>query len=640
MRTIVNPVHAFERFMLRLAEIPNIEFVTLREAVSTLRPSDKIRMVLRHDIDVDVVAAEYLSRIENRLGIAATYFVQHTAPYYYGECDPNAGVFYRNECMRHYYLALQDMGHEVGLHNDALWVYQRWQMDGAQALVEELNWLRSCGLEICGTAAHNFLGVYGAENYEIFKDTECLDWQPTQSGDYKTEHEVCCNGRKAPLRILDPSELGLIYEGNDLTLRGEPPTEYGMARFVNQWYWSLQVKRWNESTALGNSPPTKEYVDEDLLLADISQLAPGTLVTLNIHPLYYGCRYAIEKGPPIIRNRVALQINEQLGWQTYAPGEVQCYFKKDPAGDSRQNISWANEWGMLDKPWSRYPGQADLKILILGSDTLDARHVMVDTQCQVLLERFLQEALDREVFVFKLAFAQMGVDRLWPWYQKVNAAWKSDIVIVGIDGDALGKNLPEIWSQRTGFSANYPPGDYLSWDPLEEKFKIYPRSREWRIRQSALRDVWAWPRGGQDLVQTMIEGRGFPLGNCDSLEYLDRLYGFVLDGIRRDGAAPVLLLEGLGTRSIGDGMRVPLEPDSSEGRQMRARLAELAIKHGVDLIDPYDTFADDPWQRRATHADGTWTYAGHRMAAECVFGHLVNLPDLQEVGRLSQVHGL
>ncbi len=631
LRTVVNPLHAFERFVSQLAETPNAEFVTFREAFTTPRPTDKIRVVMRHDVDRDIVAAERHARIEQGLGIPATYFILHTSPYY-GLFDCERQAFCRNECMGHYYLGLQEMGHEIALHNDALWVYQQWLMDGAQALVEELNWLRSCGLDICGSVAHHYLAVYGAENYEVFKGTECLPWEPTQPGDYKTQHEVCCKGRKAPLRILKPSEFGLIYEGNDLTLRSEPPVEYGSARFVNHWYWTLPTKRPNESATSLTVAMPKEFVDEDTLLRDLSTLSPGTLVVLNIHPIYYGCRFSIAKGPPKIRNRLALEVNEELGWQTYAPGQVQCYFKKDPAHESRQNISWANEVGMLDKPWSRCQDKADLRILILGSDTLDARHVMVNAQCQALLEWFFQETLKRNVFVFKLAFAQMGVDRLWPWYEKVKASWKADIVILGIDGDALGKNLPEIWSQRTGFSAKYPPGDYLSWDPVEEKFQIYPRSRGWRIRQSAPRSTWRWPRGGQDIVQTLLEGTGFWVDGCDCLEYLDRLYGFVIDGIRQDRATPILLLEGLGTYPCGDKQRVAIEPASEKGKQIRARLAEFAGRHGVDLIDPYCTFEADPWHRRPTQGDGSWTYAGHRMAAESIFEHLQGLPACRRLG--------
>lgn len=67
----------YEGFLRRLSEI--YHFITFREGEKNHASS---RLILRHDIDMDLESALRMSSIENRLGIRATYFFMVRCPLY------------------------------------------------------------------------------------------------------------------------------------------------------------------------------------------------------------------------------------------------------------------------------------------------------------------------------------------------------------------------------------------------------------------------------------------------------------------------------------------------------------------------------------------------------------------------------
>jgi hypothetical protein len=66
-------------------------------------------LILRHDIDMSLDAAVAMARLENRIGVASTYFVLLRTEFY------NVFSSRGSEAVR----TIQDLGHEVGLHFDA-----------------------------------------------------------------------------------------------------------------------------------------------------------------------------------------------------------------------------------------------------------------------------------------------------------------------------------------------------------------------------------------------------------------------------------------------------------------------------------------------------------------------------------------
>src|SRR5919199_3779509 len=88
----------YARFLDRLAER---EVVPLREFARGAGD-----LALRHDVDERLDSALVLARLEADRALRATYFVLHTAPYWH---EPD---------LLPRLLRLQELGHEVGLHND------------------------------------------------------------------------------------------------------------------------------------------------------------------------------------------------------------------------------------------------------------------------------------------------------------------------------------------------------------------------------------------------------------------------------------------------------------------------------------------------------------------------------------------
>ncbi|MEI4884100.1 hypothetical protein, partial [Klebsiella pneumoniae] len=89
---------------------------------------------VRHDVDADIFDALEQARIEAELGIATTYYILHTAPYY---GNWNGTAFERHEATAEIYCKIQELGHEVALHTDGLGLYQVQQTDGAVGLQTE-----------------------------------------------------------------------------------------------------------------------------------------------------------------------------------------------------------------------------------------------------------------------------------------------------------------------------------------------------------------------------------------------------------------------------------------------------------------------------------------------------------------------
>jgi hypothetical protein len=142
---------------------------------------------LRHDVDSRLESAVELAELEAVRGLQATYFVLHTAPYW---DRPELLPRLRR---------LQELGHEVGFHNDLVTL---WHVEGADpraVLQRELERLRGGGIEVVGAAAHGSPWCHrlGFHNNYVF-----AGWDEPQAG---------FPNRDVPEK-LDPGEFGLEYE--------------------------------------------------------------------------------------------------------------------------------------------------------------------------------------------------------------------------------------------------------------------------------------------------------------------------------------------------------------------------------------------------------------------------------------------
>lgn len=144
-------------------------------------------LALRHDVDSRLDSALELARLEHERGLRATYFVLHTAPYWSG---PDLLLRLRR---------LQDLGHEVGFHNDLVTLERVEGADPGEVLRRELDRLRAGGVDVVGTAAHGSPWCHrlGFHNNYVFRG-----WDEPQPG---------FPNRDVPVQ-LDPAEFGLEYE--------------------------------------------------------------------------------------------------------------------------------------------------------------------------------------------------------------------------------------------------------------------------------------------------------------------------------------------------------------------------------------------------------------------------------------------
>jgi hypothetical protein len=197
-KTMINP---FFLYTTLIDELQNSEKVVIKPLYELMNPTKGSRIVgLRHDIDANPIVALRAARYLARQGICGSFYLLHTAPYYGNFYND---VFIRTEYVRELIKSLIITGCEIGLHNDAFGMYENDNINGAQSIVDEIYWIRSQGVKLYGTVSHNSAPVYGAENFEIFK--EKILWNRTV---------ISPNMKKIPLGSLSLSDLDLTYEGS------------------------------------------------------------------------------------------------------------------------------------------------------------------------------------------------------------------------------------------------------------------------------------------------------------------------------------------------------------------------------------------------------------------------------------------
>ena len=165
-------------------------------------------LALRHDVDSRLESALVLARLEADRGLRATYFVLHTAPYW---DDPD---------LLPRLLRLQELGHEVGFHNDLVTLERLHGVDVGAYLRAELERLCAAGIAITGCSAHGSPWCHrlGYHNNYVFEG-----WDEPQHGFADTR----------VAEKLDPRDFGLEYEAYHL---GED-AYYSDSRFERGRRW-------------------------------------------------------------------------------------------------------------------------------------------------------------------------------------------------------------------------------------------------------------------------------------------------------------------------------------------------------------------------------------------------------------------
>jgi hypothetical protein len=159
----------YAAFLNKISDTTRYIVLPLNEFRQTFS-SKKIVIGLRHDIDNDINVALQFSQIESKLGFRSTYFILHTAPYYLANSN-NMAVHADN--IIPILKSMQNDEHfEIGWHNDLVTLQLIYNLNPVTFLHNELNWLRSNGLNIVGTAAHgsNYCKIYHYMNLYFFEE--------------------------------------------------------------------------------------------------------------------------------------------------------------------------------------------------------------------------------------------------------------------------------------------------------------------------------------------------------------------------------------------------------------------------------------------------------------------------------------
>ena len=159
----------YANFLNKISDTAKYIVLPLNEFRQTFN-NKKIVIGLRHDVDIDLNVAFQFSQIESNLGVRSTYFILHSAPYYLANAN-NMGV--HNDNIIPVLKKMQNERHfEIGWHNDLVTLQVIYNINPVNFLHNELNWLRSNGIRIVGTAAHgsSYCKTYHYMNFYFFEE--------------------------------------------------------------------------------------------------------------------------------------------------------------------------------------------------------------------------------------------------------------------------------------------------------------------------------------------------------------------------------------------------------------------------------------------------------------------------------------
>ncbi len=170
-------------------------------------------IALRHDVDHTLDLAVELAHIESDAGLRASYYLLTGHRY-------TADDLFVEKCLR-----IQELGHEIGLHNDAITRWVREDRPPLDSLGEFLARLRDAGLRIKGTATHGDPECYefGYLNSWLFAESkgdiggrfnaEGLPSHDTAES-IEARAELTVDGRRLALLDVSMSDLDLGYEAH------------------------------------------------------------------------------------------------------------------------------------------------------------------------------------------------------------------------------------------------------------------------------------------------------------------------------------------------------------------------------------------------------------------------------------------
>ena len=599
-KVCVDPLVRYRQLLEAMRAVTQLEFLTAAELVRKKPQPGKVLAHLRHDVDGDLVAALAEARIEQELGIRSTFYILHTAPYY-GRWNATTGRFERNEAAAEAYCEIQSLGHEVGLHTDALLLYQTYGVDGASALEEEIEWLRSRGINLIGSVSHNSVSTYGAVNYAIFEG------RPVSFTDRRSKKGVIKGNRWAPLQVLDESQLNLQYEGNDLFWQEQARVEYFCLMRQNEWYYQVfengAIRRKSAAEAKA------AWITQEDVIRQVQNVDRPCYVMLSVHPMHYGLRHAETSAPPL-KAQVDLPKMEskKQGWIGFR-GNADFAFAEG-AGEypECQSIIRTNGLGMLDVPLSSIEN-CNHRILFLGRNNVHAEMISVASKVSQALRKIFLRRSGKDVGVTSLAGPDVTSSILASWFASIDSMRAAfDLIVLSVGADDIVLQDPELFASLWGLS-NADAERLFPTTISEESLKALRGT----AFESSIKPNWS------DVHSQRVAAF---FDKSDTVEWTHataRLMALVAF-VKSRGPSVVLLIEDCGEKAGLWTQDTSLERKRELHAITRDKLSVLADAMGVQLADPYERFlntgrfAPSHWSARPE-----WSLHGHMQAAEAVF---------------------
>jgi len=242
-----HPKWTWDQYRMMLEELSQDKYIVLPVyEMKDYFDSTKVVVSLRHDVDVQIFKALEMASVEHFYGFRSTYYILATSPYY-GKFVDNKMI--RNRCMEDAYLRLDFLGHEIGIHNDLLTVMIRYKNDPLLFNKEEIEFYKSLGITIYGSASHgSYIARQTVGNYRIFSD-------------FATTNEVEYLGEKYTIGNHSLAEYGFTYE----------------AYFIDHnKYFSEAGGHWGFDN------------DYDGMMQALQNSKPGDRIEILTHPAWWG----------------------------------------------------------------------------------------------------------------------------------------------------------------------------------------------------------------------------------------------------------------------------------------------------------------------------------------------------------------